>query len=206
MSDLITPELVTLDANVGTDRSSVIRYFAEQVAGQGRASKADGLYADALAREERTATGIPGGIALPHCRSKAVLVPTLAVARLSPAVDFGAKDGPADLVFFIAGSPGTDAEHLKVLSKLARSLIRKDFTASLRAAETSEDVVRLVEGALGVGAGATAEAAAARNDGVAQGESVAGAAAAAAAVVVAAAGDAKATPAGQDPPATRGGA
>jgi PTS system fructose-specific IIC component len=194
MSDLITPELVTLDSTVGTDRSSVIRYFAEQVAGQGRASEADGLYADALAREERNATGIPGGIAIPHCRSKAVLVPTLAVARLSPAVDFGAKDGPADLVFFIAGPDGADPEHLKVLSKLARSLIRRDFAASLRAAETSEDVVRLVEGSLGVGAGATPEAAAARNDGASRGGSVAGAASAAAAVVVAAAAAGRATP------------
>lgn len=186
MSDLITPELVTLDADPGADRSSVIRHLAELVTRQGRACDADGLFADALAREEQSATGIPGGIAIPHCRSGAVLVPTLAVARLSTAVDFGAEDGPADLVFFIAGQEGAGPEHLKVLSKLARSLIRKDFTASLRAATASEEVVRLVEGALGVGAGATQEAAAARNDGTAQGASVAGAAAAAAAVVVAA--------------------
>lgn len=205
MPDLITPELVTLDTDLGTDRSSVIRYFAGQVAGQGRASDVDGLHADALAREEQSATGIPGGIAIPHCRSGAVLVPTLAVARLSLAVDFGAADGPADLVFFIAAPEGAGSEHLKVLSKLARSLIRKDFTAALRAAGTGGDIVRLVEGALGVGAGSTPEAAAARNDGMAQGGSVAGAAAAAAAVVVAA-GSTLTTPPAQDPPGARGGA
>ena len=50
--------------------------------------------------------------------------------RLGPApppVDFGAKDGPADLVFFIAAPEGADQEHLSLLSKLARSLIKKDF-------------------------------------------------------------------------------
>ncbi|OUM43853.1 PTS fructose transporter subunit IIABC [Arthrobacter sedimenti] len=151
MSDLITPELVTLDKDLGTERSSVIRYLAEQVAAQGRSTEVDGLYADALAREEKTSTGVPGGIAIPHCRSKAVTVATLAMARLSPAVDFGAKDGAADLVFFIAAPDGADQEHLKLLSKLARSLIKKDFTASLRAARTPADVVALVNGALGIG-------------------------------------------------------
>ncbi|WP_104116670.1 fructose-specific PTS transporter subunit EIIC [Arthrobacter sp. B1805] len=151
MSDLITPELVALDRNLGSDRSSVIRHLAEQVAAQGRSTEVDGLFADALAREEKTATGIPGGIAIPHCRSTAVSEATLAMARLSPAVDFGAKDGPADLVFFIAAPEGADQEHLKLLSKLARSLIKKDFTASLRAARTPDDVVALVNGALGLG-------------------------------------------------------
>ncbi|MHA7263047.1 PTS fructose transporter subunit IIABC [Arthrobacter sp. TMN-37] len=162
MSDLITPSLVTLDSNLGTDRSAVIRYLAEQVTAQGRASGADGLYADAIAREEKTATGIPGGIAIPHCRSGSVLEPTLAMARLAPPVDFGAKDGPADLVFFIAAPDGADQEHLKMLSKLARSLIKKDFTAALRNAASEQEVVDLVEGALGTGkAPAAAPAAAA---------------------------------------------
>ncbi|TYD00666.1 PTS lactose transporter subunit IIC [Arthrobacter echini] len=151
MSDLITAELVALDRDLGAERSSVIRYLAEQVAAQGRSTEVDGLYADALAREEKTSTGVPGGIAIPHCRSKAVSTPTLAMARLAPPVDFGAKDGPADLVFFIAAPDGADQEHLKLLSKLARSLIRKDFTAALRAARTPADVVALVNGALGLG-------------------------------------------------------
>ncbi|BBE21246.1 PTS lactose transporter subunit IIC [Arthrobacter sp. MN05-02] len=158
MSDLITPELVTLDKDLGTERSSVIRHLAEQVAAQGRSTEVDGLYADALAREEKTSTGVPGGIAIPHCRSTAVSEATLAMARLAPAVDFGAKDGPADLVFFIAAPDGADQEHLKLLSKLARSLIKKDFTASLRAARTPADVVALVNGALGIGDTATAGA------------------------------------------------
>ncbi|WP_298251906.1 fructose-specific PTS transporter subunit EIIC [uncultured Arthrobacter sp.] len=151
MSDLITAELVVLDQDLGAERSSVIRHLAEQVAAQGRSTEVEGLYADALAREEKTATGVPGGIAIPHCRSKAVSTPTLAMARLAPPVDFGAKDGPADLVFFIAAPDGADQEHLKLLSTLARSLIRKDFTAALRAARTPADVVALVDGALGLG-------------------------------------------------------
>ncbi|MBG6179037.1 PTS fructose transporter subunit IIABC [Arthrobacter sp. CAN_A1] len=151
MAQLITTDLVTLDQDLGSDRQQVIRHLADQVAATGRATGADGLYADALAREQKTATGIPGGIAIPHCRSTSVTEPTLAMARLKPPVDFGAKDGPADLVFFIAAPDGADQEHLKLLSKLARSLIKKDFTAALRAAATPQDIVDLVQGALDAG-------------------------------------------------------
>lgn len=148
MTQLITPQLVTLDQNLGDSPADVIRVLAGKVAATGRASEVEGLFADAFAREQKTATGVPGGIAIPHCRSSAVQEPALAMARLSHKVDFGAKDGPADLIFFIAAPDGADQEHLKLLSKLARSLIKKDFTAALRAAATEQDIVDLVDGAL----------------------------------------------------------
>lgn len=157
MTQLITTDLVELDQNLGNSPEDVIRHLAGRVAATGRASEAEGLFTDAFARESKTATGVPGGIAIPHCRSTAVTVPTLAMARLSQPVDFGAKDGPADLIFFIAAPEGADQEHLKLLSKLARSLIKKDFTASLRAATTQADIVELVEGALADKPAAAAE-------------------------------------------------
>ncbi len=148
MTQLITTELVELDQNLGNTPEAVIRHLASKVAAAGRATEVEGLFADAFAREQKTATGIPGGIAIPHCRSAAVTEPTLAMARLNPKVDFGAKDGPADLIFFIAAPDGADQEHLKLLSKLARSLIKKDFTAALRNASSREEIVELVDGAL----------------------------------------------------------
>ena len=148
MTQLITTDLVELDQNLGNSPEDVIRHLAGRVAAVGRASEVEGLFADAFAREQKTATGVPGGIAIPHCRSAAVTEPTLAMARLSQKVDFGAKDGPADLIFFIAAPSGADQEHLKLLSKLARSLIKKDFTAGLRAASSEAEIVELVENAL----------------------------------------------------------
>jgi len=159
VSALITPELVALDKNLGAAPSSVIRHLAELIVGAGRATEIEGLYADALAREAKTATGIPGGLAIPHCRSSAVTEPTLALARLTSPVDFGAKDGPADLVFLIAAPEGADQEHLKILAKLARSLMKSDFTAALRAAKSPAEIVELVTNVIApvtVGAGAVA--------------------------------------------------
>lgn len=148
MSELIAPELVLLDENLGDSRFDVIERLAHTIVKAERANDFDQLYADAKARESKTDTGIPGGIAIPHCRSAAVTVPTLAMARPNPAVDFGAKDSPADLIFFIAAPDGADQAHLKLLSTLARSLMKKSFTASLREAKTPEEIVELVSGAL----------------------------------------------------------
>jgi len=149
VSDTIVPTLVSLDEDLGADKAAVIRALAARVVAAGRATDADGLFADAWAREEKDETGLPGGIAIPHAKSAAVTEASLAFARLSPGVDFGAGDGPADLVFLIAAPANAAEEHLAVLSKLARSLMQDDFTSSLRAAASADEVVQIVRAAIG---------------------------------------------------------
>ncbi|MFS0794127.1 fructose-specific PTS transporter subunit EIIC [Microbacterium sp. 1P10AE] len=148
MSDIITPELVSLDAPLGADKQSVIRALAERVVAQGRATSAQELFDDAWAREQKDETGLPGGIGIPHARSASVTEPTLAFARLTPGVDFGAPDGPADIVFLIAAPEGADEAHLAVLSQLARSLMKPDFTGGLRDAASPADAVRIITDAI----------------------------------------------------------
>ncbi|MFH5821789.1 fructose-specific PTS transporter subunit EIIC [Georgenia sp. AZ-5] len=164
---LITTELVALDVDLGSSKDQVIAGLAGMVAAAGRAT-AEGLTADVMEREAKAATGLPGGIAIPHCRSPHVTQGSLAFARLSPAVDFGAPDGPADIVFLIAAAEGTGQEHMKLLTKLARALVRKDFVASLRAARTREDVVELVDAVVNPPAQAPAAAAPAGVDAAAR--------------------------------------
>jgi PTS system fructose-specific IIC component len=145
MPDLITPDLVVLDADLGTEKTAVVRRLAELVATAGRATSADGLHSDAMAREGQAPTGLPGGLAIPHCRSAAVTEASLAFARLRPKVDFGAPDGPAELVFLIAAPAEGDADHLTLLTALARALVRPEFVASLRSAGSAAEVVALVQ-------------------------------------------------------------
>ncbi|GAB3767791.1 PTS system fructose-specific IIC component [Nocardioides ginsengisegetis] len=149
MSDLITTDLVRLDVDLGSDKESAIRALADVVGGAGRATDVAQLVEDALAREATSPTGLPGGIAIPHCRTTGVDEPTLAFVRLAPPVDFGAKDGPADLAFLISAPAGGDSTHLQLLTKLARALVKPAFTDSLRAAESPDEVVDLVNHELG---------------------------------------------------------
>src|SRR5687767_5992558 len=148
MTALITTDLVALDADLGSEKGEVVRRLAELVAAAGRATSADALHGDAMAREAQAPTGLPGGIAIPHCRSSAVTEASLAFARLAPKVDFGAPDGPADLAFLIAAPAHGDADHLTLLTALARALVRPEFVASLRAAGSDAEIVALVDEAV----------------------------------------------------------
>src|SRR5699024_864204 len=92
MASPLTTARVALDVAQGTESSAGLRARATAVAEQGRASPADDLAAAAIAHEEKTPTRVPGGIAIPHARTEAVTEPSLVMARLTPPVDFGAKD------------------------------------------------------------------------------------------------------------------
>ncbi|RMB70054.1 PTS fructose transporter subunit IIABC [Corynebacterium macginleyi] len=141
-SDLITTELVALDADFGDSVDTVITNLATLVHGTGRATEVSGLAQSAIEREAKAGTGVPGGVAIPHCRSETVTEPTLAFARLSRGVDFSGPDGDAQLVFLIAAPAAGGKTHLQILSKLARALVRKEFLEALRAASTEEEIVK----------------------------------------------------------------
>jgi PTS system fructose-specific IIC component len=142
---IIDADLVLLDVDAGADKQAVIGRLVGRLADAGRTADPDGLTAAAIAREEQSATGLPGGIAIPHCRSPHVDTASIGFARLQPPVDFGAPDGPADLAFLIAAPEAGGAEHMKLLSSLARALVRKEFVQSLREASTPDEVVGLVD-------------------------------------------------------------
>ncbi|SER88442.1 PTS system, fructose-specific IIC component [Propionibacterium cyclohexanicum] len=153
---LIEPRLVALDVDLGATKQDVITGLARIIADAGRAD-ADGLARDALAREAKFATGMPGRFAIPHCRSAAVKQPSLGFARLSSPVDFGGTDGPADIVFLIAADEHGGQEHMKLLTKLARAMVKKDFVESLRTAPDADAIVALVRGVVEPEQGAPAE-------------------------------------------------
>ncbi|GAA4865778.1 PTS sugar transporter subunit IIA [Actinomycetospora straminea] len=130
---LITADLVDLDLPAG-DRAAAVRSLAERLVAAGRVSDLEQFLADVEAREAQMPTGLEGGIGIPHCRSAAVTVPTLGFGRSAAGVDFGAEDGPADLVFLIAAPAGGGDEHMTVLAALARRLMRSSFKDTLRQA------------------------------------------------------------------------
>ena len=102
MSDVIDQGLVSLDAPLGADKADGDPR-ARRARGRRRPRhRCRGALRRRVGPREKTATGVPGGIAIPHAKSDAVTRPTLATARLDPGVDFGSFDGPADLVFLIA--------------------------------------------------------------------------------------------------------
>ncbi|MFD4764927.1 PTS fructose transporter subunit IIABC [Streptomyces niveus] len=145
MSDMITADLVDLDLAAQT-KEAAARSLAERMVALGRVTDLDGFLADVAAREAQMPTGLDGGIGIPHCRSEHVTEPTLAFGRPADGIDFGAPDGPADLIFLIAAPAGADDAHLTILSALARRLMDPDFTAALRAATDPAATASLISG------------------------------------------------------------
>ncbi|WP_103339176.1 PTS sugar transporter subunit IIA [Amycolatopsis sp. CA-126428] len=132
---MTTPDLITADlVDLGLDaagKQTAIRGLAQRLVDAGRVTDLDLFLKDVAAREEQMATGLEGGIGIPHCRSAAVTTPTLAFGRSDAGIDFGAPDGPAKLIFLIAAPEGGGSDHLKVLAALARRLVRAEFKRNL---------------------------------------------------------------------------
>ncbi|MET9391388.1 fructose-specific PTS transporter subunit EIIC [Streptomyces sp. NPDC006624] len=145
MSDMITVDLVDLDLSADT-KEAAARALAERMVSLGRVTDLEGFLADVAAREAQMPTGLDGGIGIPHCRSAHVTEPTLAFGRSADGIDFGAADGPADLIFLIAAPAGADDAHLTILSSLARQLMNSEFTDALRAVGDPAAAAALIRG------------------------------------------------------------
>ena len=130
---IIDTDLVLLDVDAGGDKEAVIGRLVSRLADAGRIHR--------RRRPDRRGHGPRGAVGhRPARRHRDPALP-IAVRRhrhrsaspgCNPAVDFGAPDGPADLAFLIAAPDAGGAEHMKLLSSLARALVRKDFVESLR--------------------------------------------------------------------------
>ncbi|GHB16068.1 PTS lactose transporter subunit IIC [Streptomyces umbrinus] len=159
MSEMITADLVDLDLSADT-KEAAARALAERMVSLGRVTDLDGFLADVAAREAQMPTGLDGGIGIPHCRSEHVTEPTLAFGRSAAGIDFGAPDGPADLIFLIAAPAGADDAHLTILSSLARQLMNAEFTSALRSVGDAAGAAALIRGDEPAAAAAPAPAAA----------------------------------------------
>jgi PTS system fructose-specific IIC component len=145
MSDMITADLVDLDLSADT-KEAAARALAERMVSLGRVTDLEGFLADVAAREAQMPTGLDGGIGIPHCRSEHVTEPTLGFGRSAAGIDFGAADGPADLIFLIAAPAGADDAHLTILSSLARQLMNAEFTDALRSVGDAAAAAALIRG------------------------------------------------------------
>jgi PTS system fructose-specific IIA component len=140
---LTEADLVIVDL-AASSKDEATRQLATKLADAGRVTDLDGFLADVRAREAQMATGLPGGIGIPHARSSHVSVATVAVGVSPAGVDYGAEDGPAHLIFLIAAPDGADQNHLVILAQLARKLVHEDFRQSLRDAGSAATVADII--------------------------------------------------------------
>lgn len=148
-AELTNPGLVILEL-VADSKEDAAAQLAAKLFEQGRVSDLAGFLRHVNAREHQMATGLPGGIGVPHARSDYVTQTSIAVGvtKFDHSLDFGAVDGPATVVLLIATPANSFSEHLEVLATLARSLFKENFRESLRRAHDKEVIAELINSTL----------------------------------------------------------
>ena len=135
MTDL--SDLIERDAILGSLKANSKKRVLQDIAAP--AARLTGIperqvFETILQRERLGSTGVGNGIAIPHGKIAGVERLVGAFARLENPVDFDAIDGaPVDLVFLLLAPENAGAEHLKALSRIARTLRDPDRVARLRA-------------------------------------------------------------------------
>ncbi|MEV8146357.1 PTS sugar transporter subunit IIA [Specibacter sp. NPDC078709] len=148
-TELTNSGLVILEM-VAETKEDAAAQLAAKLFEQERISDLSGFLKDVNAREHQMATGLPGGIGLPHARSEFVQQISIAVGitKFGHSLDFGAVDGPATVILLIATPDSSFSAHLEVLATLARSLFKENFRESLRRAHDAEVIAELINSTL----------------------------------------------------------
>ncbi len=147
ITDLLSPESICLNGRA-ENKKDALDQIVDLMAKSGRVGDVEKYRKGVYAREEESTTGIGEGIAIPHCKSDAVIRPGLAAMTLPDGVDFESLDGqPANLFFLIAAPDTEDNVHLDVLSKLSVLLMDEDFTDGLRQAKSVEEFLKVIDAA-----------------------------------------------------------
>lgn len=147
ITDLLSVESICLNGRA-ENKKDALDQMVDLMAKSGRVRDVEKYRKGVYAREEESTTGIGEGIAIPHCKSDAVIRPGLAAMTLPDGVDFESLDGePANLFFLIAAPDTEDNVHLDVLSKLSVLLMDETFTDGLRQAKSVDDFLKVIDAA-----------------------------------------------------------
>ena len=128
------------------DKKAALDQMVELMDASGKLRDKETYRQGVYAREQEGSTGIGEGIAIPHCKSDAVIKPGLAAMVVKDGVEFESLDGqPAHLFFLIAAPNTEDNVHLDVLSRLSVLLMDEDFTNKLRQATSVSEFKQIIE-------------------------------------------------------------
>ena len=145
--DLLDDRSILLDGRVA-DKKAALDQMVELMDASGKLRDKETYRQGVYAREQERSTGIGEGIAIPHCKSDAVIKPGLAAMVVKDGVEFESLDGqPAHLFFLIAAPNTEDNVHLDVLSRLSVLLMDEDFTNKLRQAASVSEFKQIIEDA-----------------------------------------------------------
>lgn len=133
------------------NQEEVFKFLAKQTFCLGIAHDEKEVFRKLLEREKEGTTGMMSGFAIPHAKSRAINEPSLIIITLSKGIEWDSLDRqPIDFIFalFIPDSEAGKT-HLKLLSLVARSLMRKEVTEQLRATKSKTEIATILTKEIG---------------------------------------------------------
>lgn len=147
LSNLLKEKFINLELKED-DKRKLIAELVEFIGKSGKLKDKKVFLKAILEREKLGSTGIGGGIAIPHAKSKGVGDFILAFARKDNGIDFGALDGERTHLFFVLASPKDEVgNHLKLLAEISRLVKDKFIVGLLMKAKTKKEALKIISDA-----------------------------------------------------------
>lgn len=142
-SKILALNNIQVDVDV-KDRDDALKYLADFAVQNNLATDAAKVLASYKQREQEGSTGMTEGFAIPHAQSAAINKSAMMILKLKKPIDWQSLDGQKidTVISFLI--PEVDSNsHLKYLSNTAKLLTHEDFIASLKKANTPEEIYHL---------------------------------------------------------------
>ena len=147
LQGLVDPRFIFTDLR-GPGLEEVLGEMCRRLAAGGVIRDAADLTRRLVEREKLGCTGLGGGVAIPHSKSRDVGDVVLAIGLAPEGIDFHAPDGIAVTLIFLILSPADQpAVHLQALARISRLLRTPGVVDNLRAVRTREQMLEALAGA-----------------------------------------------------------
>lgn len=144
ITELLKEDTIILSLK-STTKENVLDELVDKLYEANRLNDKEKFKSEILKRESQSSTGVGDGIAIPHAKTDAVKIPSLAFGYSKEGIDFDSFDSKkAHIFFMIAGSKDASNEHLETLSKLSVMLLKEDFRTALGMAKSKEEILNLI--------------------------------------------------------------
>ena len=129
----------------GSTKSEIIDELVEMLNVAGKLNDKEEYKKQILKRESQSSTGLEEGIAIPHAKTAAVKIPSIAFGISKNGVDYESLDGePSKLFFMIAAPANASDTHIEILSKLTTMLLDDEVREKLLEVKTPQEVIDIL--------------------------------------------------------------
>lgn len=143
-SNLFSENCINLNLK-GSTKSEIIDELVEMLNAAGKLNDKEEYKKQILKRESQSSTGLEEGIAIPHAKTAAVKIPSIAFGLSKNGVDYESLDGePSKLFFMIAAPANASDTHIEILSKLTTMLLDDDIRERLLEVKTPQEVIEIL--------------------------------------------------------------